>query len=258
FHGILNRKCRQNSIKGIMCDGVWVENPTPVESTFHSFYHKLFSDTKEIRPFSRNLLFQTLSIEQKHFLQAPFSRDDIKRAVWDSGSEKTPGPDGFTFGFIKRYWDFMADDIISLFQHFHHDPLIPIGRNPLFITLIPKVNDPKFVKDSRPISLIGCQDKIIGKILANRLAGVVSLVVGIEQLAFIKGCQILDGPLMLNEIVGWSKAKKEQLMLFKVDFEKTYDSLSWDYMFEVMGFMGFGDRWCSWIRDFYVLPRLQF
>nr|GEY14817.1 RNA-directed DNA polymerase, eukaryota, reverse transcriptase zinc-binding domain protein [Tanacetum cinerariifolium] len=45
-----------------------------------------------------------------------------------------------------------------------------------------------------------------------------------------------------------SKAKKRQVMVFKVNFEKAYDSVSWDYLFEVMGFMGFRDRWCSWIR----------
>ncbi|GJX84645.1 putative RNA-directed DNA polymerase, eukaryota, reverse transcriptase zinc-binding domain protein [Tanacetum coccineum] len=177
-----------------------------------------------------------------------FKQREIKRAVWDSGSEKTLGPDGFTFGFIKHYWDFMAGDVFSLVEHFYHDPLIPSGCNPLFITLILKVNDPKVVKDFRPISLIGCQAKIIGQLLANRVAEVVYPVVGSEQYAFIKGRQILDGPLMLNEIVGWSKAKKRQLMVFKVDFEKAYDSVSWDYLFEVIGFMGFGDRWCSWIR----------
>lgn len=85
----------------------------------------------------------------------------------DTHSEKEPGQDGFTFGFITRYWDFMADDVISLFQHFHHDPLSPIGCNPLFITLILKVNDPKAVSAFRPISLIGYQAKIIGKLLAN-------------------------------------------------------------------------------------------
>ncbi|GJT77168.1 RNA-directed DNA polymerase, eukaryota [Tanacetum coccineum] len=187
-------------------------------------------------------------LTKNDFLRPPFSREVIKRAVWDFGSEKTTGPDGFTFGFIKCYWDLMADDVFSLVEHFHHDPLIPSGCNPLFISLIPKVNDPKSVKDFRPISLIGCQAKIIGKLLANRLAEVVSSVVGIEQSAFIKGRQILDGPLMLNEIVGWSKAKKRQLMGFKVDFEKAYDSVSWDYLFEVMGFIGFGDRWSRWIR----------
>lgn len=201
------------------------------------------------------MVVQTLSLEQKRFLEAPFSPDEIKRAVWDSGSEKAPGPDGFTFGFIKRYWDFMAEDVISMVQHFHHDPTIPIGCNPIFISLIPKVNDPKSVKDFRPISLIGCQAKIIGKLLANRLTEVVSSVVSTEQSAFIKGRQILDGPMMLNEIVGWSKAKRRQLMVFKADFEKAYDSLSWDYLFEVMGFMGFGDAWCSWIRGLLCSAR---
>ena len=75
-----------------------------------------------------------------------------------------------------------------------------------------------------------------------------SSVVNIEQSTFIKGRQILDGPMMLNEIVGWSKARKRELMVFKVDFEKAYDSLSWEYLFEVMGLMGFGHKWSSWIR----------
>nr|GEY51908.1 RNA-directed DNA polymerase, eukaryota, reverse transcriptase zinc-binding domain protein [Tanacetum cinerariifolium] len=32
--------------------------------------------------------------------------------------------------------------------------------------------------------------------------------------------QILDGPFILNELVQWSKSKKKQTMVFKVDFEK--------------------------------------
>ena len=62
-----------------------------------------------------------------------------------------------------------------------------------------------FIKDYRPISLIGLHYKIIAKILANRLASVVSSLVSKEQSAFIAGRQILDGPLMLSEIMDWSK-----------------------------------------------------
>ena len=51
-------------------------------------------------------------------------------------------------------------------------------------------------------------------------------MVTIEQSVFIKGQQILDGPLMLNEIIGRSKAYKRENMIFNLDFEKAYDSLS--------------------------------
>ncbi|KAL4554959.1 hypothetical protein LXL04_037569 [Taraxacum kok-saghyz] len=65
---------------------------------------------------------------------------------------------------------------------------------------------------------------------ANRVAQVIGSVISIEQSAFIKGRQILDGVLMVNEVVRWAKLKKQKMMSFKVDFEKAYDSVSWAYL----------------------------
>ncbi|GJY46856.1 hypothetical protein Tco_0435919 [Tanacetum coccineum] len=43
--------------------------------------------------------------------------------------------------------------------------------------------------------------QIVGKILANRLSVVIDDLVSSEQSAFIKGRQILDGPMILNEVL---------------------------------------------------------
>ncbi|GJX46034.1 RNA-directed DNA polymerase, eukaryota [Tanacetum coccineum] len=138
-----------------------------------------------------------MSPNQITSLDAPFSREEIKRAVWDCGSDKAPGPDGFTFGFFKRFWEVIKEDVFVFVRSFQNRRVIPRGCNPSFIALIPKVNDPRFTSDFRPISLIGCQYKIIGKLLANRLATVIDSIVSPEQSAFIKGKHILDGPMML-------------------------------------------------------------
>lgn len=74
------------------------------------------------------------------------------------------------------------------------------------------------VKDYQPISLFGIQYKIVAKILAARLAKVVNEVVSFEQTTFIQGRQILDGPLMLSEIVDWYTKKNKKLMIFKNRF----------------------------------------
>nr|GEU56191.1 reverse transcriptase domain-containing protein [Tanacetum cinerariifolium] len=39
------------------------------------------------------------------------------------------------------------------------------------------------------------------------------------------GRNILDGSLILNEVMPWYKKRKEELMMFKVDFEKAFNSL---------------------------------
>ncbi|GJR39300.1 RNA-directed DNA polymerase, eukaryota [Tanacetum coccineum] len=120
--------------------------------------------------------------------------------------------------------------------------------NASFIALIPKVTDTKFVTDFRPISLIGCVYKVVTKILANRLATVISDLVSNTQSAFVANQQILDGPFILNELLAWCKQKKKQAMIFKVDFAKAYDSVRWDYLLDVLHAFGFGPNWCKWIR----------
>ncbi|GJS72438.1 RNA-directed DNA polymerase, eukaryota [Tanacetum coccineum] len=44
------------------------------------------------------------------------------------------------------------------------------------------------------------------------------------------------------------KHKKQQAMVFKVDFAKAYDSIRWDFLEDVLTAFGFGPKWCSWIR----------
>nr|GEV32733.1 RNA-directed DNA polymerase, eukaryota, reverse transcriptase zinc-binding domain protein [Tanacetum cinerariifolium] len=104
----------------------------------------------------------------------------------------------------------------------------------------------KFIKAHWDI-FIGCQYKIIAKILANRLGKVIVMVVSDVQMAFIKGHQIMDGPLLVNEIIAWAKMYKKKLFLLKVEFEKSFDTLSWSFLESVICQMGFSFKWRSWI-----------
>lgn len=105
------------------------------------------------------------------------------------------------------------------------------------------------MSDYRPISLIGCMYKVLGKLLANRLRVAISEVIGETQSAFISGHQLVDSVLVLNEAINEIRRKKLKAFVFKADFEKAYDCVNWDCLDWIMRRMGFEDRWCRWIRE---------
>nr|GEV72611.1 putative reverse transcriptase domain-containing protein [Tanacetum cinerariifolium] len=140
FHSLIKQNRRRQAIQWIMVDGTWVSNPVQVSIS--------------------------------GFLQRKVSKPCSP--MWDCGSDKAPGPDGFSFQFLKRYWDLFKDDIEPFVSDFFATGRLPPGINSSFITFIPKVSNPMFIKDYRLISLIGLQYKIIAKNLANRLARVVN------------------------------------------------------------------------------------
>ncbi|GKA27793.1 RNA-directed DNA polymerase, eukaryota, reverse transcriptase zinc-binding domain protein [Tanacetum coccineum] len=129
--------------------------------------------------------------------------------------------------------DIQARISVAAARHFFHSGTIPKGCNSSFIALIPKIPDAKMVKDFRPISLISSLYKIIAKILANRLVTVLGDLINEVQSAVVADRQILDGPFILNELLQWCKLKKKQSFIFKIDFEKAFDSVRWDHLDEV-------------------------
>ncbi|KAL6508840.1 hypothetical protein OROHE_021399 [Orobanche hederae] len=257
FHSFLKRKRKHDSIRGVMVNGSWITSPDAVKEAFRNHFCQRFSAPFVVRPRLEFHASHILTSSQYDRIEDDFSYSEIKQAVWDCGSDKSPSPDGFSFGFVKKFWHILEVDICKAIIHFSFVGDFPLGCNASFIALIPKVCDATTVQNFRPISLVGLQYKIIGKLLANRLTGVIGSLVGLEQSAFIKGRQILDGPLILEEIINWYKDQEKRLLVFKVDFEKAYDSLSWEFLDEMFIKMGFPDRWRGWIRGCLVSTRVS-
>ncbi|GKC43831.1 RNA-directed DNA polymerase, eukaryota, partial [Tanacetum coccineum] len=211
---------------------------------------KFFDD--EISKFAHqpasNTLFKTLSDQDVSLLDAPFTNEEIKEAIWNCGGGMSPGPNEFTFKLKKHYWEIIGSEFIEMVKRFEIEGFLPRGSNSSFIALVPKCEDLLHIKDFRHISLIGCQYKVIAKLLANRLLQVVSSVVSDIQTDYIKGRQIIDGPLMVNEIISWASKKKKRPFLLKVDFEKAFDSLDWGFLDNVMKQIGFSQKWRKWIN----------
>ncbi|GJX19256.1 RNA-directed DNA polymerase, eukaryota [Tanacetum coccineum] len=248
FHGIINRKRTNLSVKGIMVDGEWVDDPSRIKKEFHTHFADRFKEPGLSRGKLNFFFPNRLCREQADDLELMVSNDEIRKAVWGCGENKSPGPDGYTFEFFRKFWTTIGPDFCSAVQWFFEHGAFAAGCNSSFVTLIPKILNPKLVSDFRPISLIGSIYKVITKILASRLSNVISDLISNVQTAFLPNRQILDGPFIVNEIISRCKIKNKKAMIFKVDFAKAYDSIRWDYLDDVLIAFGFGRKWCSWIQ----------
>jgi hypothetical protein len=89
---------------------------------------------------------------------------------------------------------------------------------------------------------------VLAKLFSNRIRLFIGSVIYVEKYAFIRGRQIIDGILVTNEVVHDIQSRKKPSFLFKVDFKKAYDSVSWEFLLHVMACMGFIPMWCKRIR----------
>lgn len=56
---------------------------------------------------------------------------------------------------------------------------------------------------------------------------------------------MLDGVFLINEVMYFARRRKKDCMLFKVDFEKAYDYVSWNYLRYILHRTGFGSKWLN-------------
>ena len=91
--------------------------------------------------------------------------------------------------------------------------------------------------------------KILAKVLAARFKKIIPVVVSEVQSTFIGGRNIQDGILIANEVVEEWKRCRQRGIIIKLDFEKAFDKVNWNYLLKMMELMDFPQRWRAWIKD---------
>lgn len=130
------------------------------------------------------------------------------------------------------------------------DHKLDIGRlNYGSITLIPKIKEANRIQQYRHIPL-NVVYKIFTKALMLRMEQILERIINKSQNAFLKDRNIMDGILCLHEILHNTKARKKDGLILKLDFEKAYDKISWDFLAECLRQRSFNEKWCMWIWDY--------
>ncbi|KAH1121885.1 hypothetical protein J1N35_005045 [Gossypium stocksii] len=179
------------------------------------------------------------------FLQY-FTEEEIGSAIKMMAPLNALGVDEFPAIFFQRYWHIVGADIFTYCLGILNGDYEIGDINKTRIVLVPKVDKPENLSQFRPISLCNVIDKIIAKVLVNRISTVLGNCIDEAQGAFIPGRLISDNVLIAYEVLHSLKMKKSGKkgnFALKLDMSKSYDRVEWDFLAGIIMHLGFHEDW---------------
>ncbi|GKA46344.1 hypothetical protein Tco_0739227 [Tanacetum coccineum] len=147
-------------------------------------------------------------------------------------------------------WDIVSKDVTVVVQEFFVNGKLLKELNHTLIALIPKVSAPSRINDYRPISCCNGLFKCISKIIANRIKECLKGLISSNQSAFIPGRQISDNILLTQELMhNYHLDRGTPRCAFKVDIQKAYDTVDWEFLRKVLISFGFHNQMITWIME---------
>jgi len=89
--------------------------------------------------------------------------------------------------------------------------------------------------------------KIISKDLTLKLILLLPLTIRPKKTHFVKGHYILDNVIVIWEGMEWARVSDQEALFIKIDFEKTYDKIEWQFILSMLQELGFGPVFLHYI-----------
>lgn len=260
FHVTATSRKRRNTVCALKNEsGEWVEDPAALQTLVTEFYKKLYTGEPGACDTEYTYHLPKLSQAKVDILNRPVTEVEIVHAVNQMGANKSPGPDGFSPIFFQQNWDIVGQSVIRFVLETFRTQMFPPHMNLSLITLIPKVECPEEISQFRPISLSNVVVKIISKVIANRLKMVINDLVNPTQCSFIPGRQACDNIIVTQEILHTMRRKVGRVgtMAAKIDLEKAYDRVNWDFLRRVLQEVGFNSEMINLIMFMVTSAKLS-
>lgn len=252
FHAIIkSRNNRRNIYMLQKTDGTLLENQSEIEDEIMDFYKKLMgTEDSQLHHIDIDAMRngKQVNMEQRRYLVSNITEQDIERALKGIGDDKSPGIDGFGAKFFKASWCIVKEDVIAAILEFFNTGRLYRGFNNTVVTLIPKGDNARYVKDYHPI--VGCTIvyKIIAKIITERLGKILPSIISHSQAAFVPGQNIHNHILLAYELLnGYGRKGGTPRVMMQLDLHKAYDMVNWRAMECILKEIGLPMQFVSWI-----------
>ena len=221
------------------------------------FYENLYTEKDkkplhELEAYLEETNINKLSQEEREECEGPLTVEECQAALKSFKPNKTPGNDGLPVEFYKKFWPVIGQLCVDCFNYAYENGELSVSQRQAVITLLDKGKDRTLLKNWRPISLLNVDYKIMSKALANRCTKHLSKLICEDQVGFVKGRNITDNIRSIADILQYLKDKEEPGILIGIDFEKAFDSVSWEFMLLALSKFNFGSSFIKWIKLLYT------
>lgn len=171
------------------------------------------------------------------------SAHEIETVINELPSGKSPGPDGLTSEFYRKFMDKLTPLLKILYDEIWEKNIVPDGFTEASVRLIYKnKGDKKDLANWRPISLMNVDYKIMASWIKNRIQDRLKSVIEPEQIGFMKNRNIFEHIWTLNAVIEGGIHKRINGAFVMVDQEKAYDRVSHEALEMVLKRRGFPAR----------------
>ena len=192
-----------------------------------------------------------LSEEQKQSCEGLLTKKECILAIKSMSNNKSPGTDGLPVEFYKIFWNDISDILVNSFNYAYNNKTLSVSQKRGIITLLPKKdNDTRFLKNWRPISLLNTDYKIMTKCIALRLKKVLPTIIHPSQTGFMKDRYIGFNIRLILDLIDYAEQENKPGLIFSIDFEKAFDSVSWEYLEKCIDYFNFGNSFKNWVKIF--------
>ena len=169
-------------------------------------------------------------------------------------SNKNPGSDGFSAEFFKFFYNVIKTFIKRAINEGYREGKLSVTQRQGLIKCLPKGDKPKqFLKNWRPITLLNVIYKIASGCIAERIKSVLTKLISEDQTGFINGRYIGENTGLMYDSLHITDTLNIPGLLLMVDFEKAFDSVSWNFILQVLNFSNFGESLKQWVRVIFIM-----
>jgi exonuclease III len=194
------KKISQQQMRRIIDqEGEVLENENDILNEARDYYQNVFKKEKEetedeqkkVREFIEEITITKVTDEQNEMLISEITAEEIKKALSETGNNKSPGRDGIPYEFYKHHANEIAPILSEMFNEMLNSPEEKISCIGI-MKLLPKSGNLEELKNWRPVNLTNCDYRILTKVLANRLKKVLSKVLSKRQKGGLDGRKTAD------------------------------------------------------------------